>query len=186
MCMAPAADMFELGVEVQVIQRGTMFSNRAKKLYHWYRGYEALEDISGREKAQLEQYLQTSVGEAWASTKSYWAHRDPREVDRADKDPKHKMALLFRSYLGQSSRWAIKGLSHRKVDYQIWCGPAMGAFNMWAKGSFLEKPEHRRVVQVALNMMKGAAVITRAQQLRTFGVLLPSHCFSYFPQEQPL
>ena len=31
--MAPAADMFELGVEVQVLKRGTMFGNRAKKLY---------------------------------------------------------------------------------------------------------------------------------------------------------
>ena len=29
--MAPAADMFELGVEVQVLKRGSMFGVRAKK-----------------------------------------------------------------------------------------------------------------------------------------------------------
>ena len=184
-CMAPAADMFELGVEVQVVQRGTMFANRAKKLYHWYRDYSSLDDLSSPEKKQLEQYLQTTVEDAWATTKAYWKRRDPKEIQRAEREPKHKMALLFRSYLGQSSRWAIQGLSHRTLDYQIWCGPAMGAFNMWTKGSFLEKPEHRTVVQVAMNMMEGAAVITRAQQLRSFGVLLPAHCFSYRPQRLP-
>jgi trans-AT polyketide synthase/acyltransferase/oxidoreductase domain-containing protein len=31
--MAPAADMFEMGVKVQVLKRGTMFSMRAAKLY---------------------------------------------------------------------------------------------------------------------------------------------------------
>ena len=32
-----------------------------------------------------------------------------------------------------------------------------------------EKPESRTVVQVARNLLEGAAVVTRAQQLRTFG-----------------
>src|ERR1019366_8424775 len=31
--MAPAADMFEMGVKVQVLKRGTMFPMRAAKLY---------------------------------------------------------------------------------------------------------------------------------------------------------
>jgi hypothetical protein len=92
------------------------------------------------------------------------------------------MALLFRSYLGQSSRWAIQGVASRALDYQIWCGPAMGAFNQWVRGSFLEEPQNRNVVQVALNMMEGAASITRAQQLRSFGVLLPSESFSFLPR----
>src|SRR5438552_1506171 len=59
------------------------------------------------------------------------------------------MALTFRWYLGLSSRWANAGEPTRQVDYQVWCGPAMGAFNEWAKGSFLERPEKRRVVTVA-------------------------------------
>ena len=59
------------------------------------------------------------------------------------------MALLFRAYLGQSSKWAIHGVPERKLDYQIWCGPAMGAFNDWVKGSFLEDPSRRSVAQMA-------------------------------------
>ena len=43
--MAPAADMFEMGVKVQVLKRGTMFPFRAAKLYDFYSRYDALEDI---------------------------------------------------------------------------------------------------------------------------------------------
>ena len=81
---------------------------------------------------------------------------------------------MFRWYLGQSSRWANAGVPDRKIDYQVWCGPAMGAFNEWAKGSFLEQPANRRVVTVALNLLYGAALTTRLGQLRAQGVGLPA------------
>jgi PfaD family protein len=38
--MAPAADMFEMGVNVQVMKRGTMFPMRAAKLYDLYRNHD--------------------------------------------------------------------------------------------------------------------------------------------------
>ncbi|MBL8795898.1 MAG: PfaD family polyunsaturated fatty acid/polyketide biosynthesis protein, partial [Planctomycetia bacterium] len=41
--MAPAADMFEMGVKVQVLKRGTMFAMRAAKLYEIYRSRESLD-----------------------------------------------------------------------------------------------------------------------------------------------
>jgi hypothetical protein len=113
---------------------------------------------------------------------SFWQQRDPREVERAERDPKHKMALCFRWYLGLSSRWAIAGEADRKMDYQIWCGPAMGAFNQWVKGSFLEPAENRTVVQVALNLLEGAATLSRAQQLRAFGVPVPNEAFQFSPR----
>jgi hypothetical protein len=93
------------------------------------------------------------------------------------------MALVFRSYLGLASRWAIDGVSERSSDYQIWCGPAMGAFNTWARGSFLEAPQNRTVAQVALNLLEGAAAITRAQQLRSYGVPVPAAAFDFRPRE---
>ncbi len=181
--MAPAADMFELGVEVQVLKRGTMFGVRAKKLYELYREYDALEALPDDERQRLErEVLQKTVEQSWADTREFWLQRDPGEVERAERDPRHKMALVFRSYLGLASRWAIDGQSDRRLDYQIWCGPAMGAFNTWVRGSFLEDPAERRVVQVARNLMEGAAVITRAQQLRSFGVPVPPAAFSFRPR----
>ena len=181
--MAPAADMFEMGVEVQVLRRGTMFAVRARKLYELYRAYPSLDAIPDDERGKVEkQILRASFEDAWASTREFWTGRDPAEVQRAEADPKHKMALVFRSYLGLSSRWAIGGDSDRRTDYQIWCGPAMGAFNRWTRGSFLAEPEARSVVQVARNLMEGAAVVTRSQQLRSYGVPVPPEAFDYRPR----
>ena len=48
----------------------------------------------------------------------------------------------------------------------------MGAFNEWVKGSFLEKPDQRTVVTVAMNLLYGAAVLMRMQILRSQGIKL--------------
>ena len=162
--MAPAADMFEMGVRVQVLKRGTMFPMRAAKLYDLYRANAGLEALPEADKAFIEkQLLRTTLEDAWRSTREFFATRDPGQVERAERDPKHRMALVFRSYLGMSSRWANAGEPSRMMDYQVWCGPAMGAFNEWTRGTFLEKPENRRVVVVAETLMNGAA--TQLRQL---------------------
>lgn len=169
--MAPAADMFEMGVKVQVLKRGTMFAMRGSKLYELYRAYPSIEAIPATERVQIEKNLfRHSLDEIWSQTQDYFSKRDPREIAKAEADPKHKMALVFRWYLGQASRWANSGIADRKLDYQVWCGPAMGAFNEWAKGSFLESAPNRRVVTVAWNLMNGAALTLRRQQLRWQGV----------------
>ncbi len=181
--MAPAADMFEMGVKVQVLKRGTMFGQRATRLYELYREHASLDDIPAAGRAKLEKdILGMSVEEVWSTTKAYFQARAPEEIAKAERDPKHKMALVFRWYLGLSSRWAIDGDPRRKLDFQIWCGPAMGAFNDWVKGSFLEPAEARTAAQIARNLLEGAAVITRAQQLRTYGVPVPSEAFQFVPR----
>ncbi len=182
--MAPAADMFEMGVDVQVLKRGSLFAVRARKLYELYRAHPSLEAIPAAEREKVEQsMLRASFEDAWASTRAFWEKRDPAQVARAERDPKHQMALVFRSYLGLASRWAIDGVPERSSDYQIWCGPAMGAFNTWARSSFLEAPQNRTVAQVALNLLEGAAAITRAQQLRSYGVPVPAAAFDFRPRE---
>ncbi len=163
--MAPAADMFEMGVKVQVLKRGTMFAMRAAKLYELYRTCAGLDDLPAAERAALEKNLfRAPLDEIWAQTRTYFLGREPAQVDRAERDPKHKMALVFRWYLGQSSRWANAGEPARRLDYQVWCGPAMGAFNEWTKGTILEQPRQRRVVTVALNILYGAAVLLRPER----------------------
>jgi trans-AT polyketide synthase/acyltransferase/oxidoreductase domain-containing protein len=179
--MAPAADMFEMGVKVQVLKRGTMFPLRAAKLYDLYCNYDRFEAIPEKQRLALERdFFRNSFQEEWEQTKIYFARHDPRQIERAEKDPKHKMALVFRSYLGQSSNWANSGDLSRKIDYQIWCGPAIGAFNQWVKGSFLEQPENRRTVTVAMNLLYGAAVMTRVNWLKHQGVVLPAG-MNHFP-----
>ncbi|MFF5897470.1 PfaD family polyunsaturated fatty acid/polyketide biosynthesis protein [Streptomyces argenteolus] len=181
--MAPSADMFELGVKLQVLRRGTMFAQRAGRLYEAYQAHPSLEELPPQLRSKIEQeVLRGPIDEIWARTRRFWQQRDPAEIVRAEKDPKHRMALVFRWYLGNSSRWAITGDSARRSDYQIWCGPAMGAFNRWTAGSFLAEGANRSVVQIALNLLEGATVTTRAHQLRTYGVPVPTSAFVFTPR----
>jgi trans-AT polyketide synthase, acyltransferase and oxidoreductase domains len=172
--MAPAADMFEMGVKVQVLKRGTLFAMRAAKLYELYRSHESLDQIVAGERANIEKTIfRAPLETIWEQTKEYFQQRDPARIERANREPKQKMALVFRWYLGMSSHWANSGEPARTVDYQIWCGPAMAAFNDWVRGSFLEPPENRRVAEVAVNILYGAAVLTRARFASFQGVSLP-------------
>jgi trans-AT polyketide synthase/acyltransferase/oxidoreductase domain-containing protein len=181
--MAPAADMFELGVKLQVLRRGTMFAVRAARLYELYLAHPSLEAIPADLRTRVEKdVFGTSLQAVWDDTRAFFERRDPSQVERAERDPKHKLALVCRWYLGKSSRWAIEGDAARRLDYQIWCGPAMGAFNAWVRGSFLEPAEARGVVPIALNLLEGAAVVTRAQQLRTYGVPVPPAAFDFRPR----
>jgi PfaD family protein len=181
--MAPSPDMFEMGVKVQVLKRGTMFASRASTLRDLYKTYAGLHEIPADIVTRIEREIfQRPLADVWDETSRFFGERAPREVERAEKDPKHKMALVFRWYIGLASHWAIEGVPARKMDYQIWCGPAMGAFNRWVAGSFLADVKQRSVVQVALNLLEGAAVIARAQQLRCIGLRVPDAAFEYTPQ----
>ena len=182
--MCPCADMFEMGVKVQVLKRGTMFPMRAAKLYETYRAYKGLADIPAAERDWLEKNLfRVSLDEVWQQTVDYFSTRDPAQIEKGQRDPKHQMALVFRWYLGQSSRWANSGEPTRRLDYQIWCGPAMGAFNEWTKGTFLAQPQHRRVATVAYNLLHGAAVMQRVNSLRSQGFPVPSDAARIVPRQ---
>ncbi|NQX57960.1 PfaD family polyunsaturated fatty acid/polyketide biosynthesis protein [Paenibacillus qinlingensis] len=181
--MAPAADMFEQGVKVQVMKRGTLFSARGYQLYEIYREYPSLEDIPDGIRRKIEETVfRAPLEDIWAHTVSFFRDREPSQIERAERDPKHKMALVFRWYLGNASRWAIIGEPGREMDYQIWCGPAMGAFNAWVKDTWLESPSNRTVAQIALNLLEGAAAIGRAQQLRMYGAAIPLDSFQFAPR----
>jgi PfaD family protein len=161
-----------------------MYAMRARRLYETYLGYPDIEAIPDELRSTLvRDVLHASLDEIWAETRAFWSERDPTQLARADHDPKHRMALVFRWYLGKSSRWAIDGDTARRADYQLWAGPAVGMFNLWTAGSFLAEPGERTVTQIALNLLEGAAVVTRAHQARTYGVPVPSGAFTFVPRQ---
>ncbi|AFZ58559.1 PfaD family polyunsaturated fatty acid/polyketide biosynthesis protein [Anabaena cylindrica FACHB-243] len=182
MMMAPAADMFEMGVKLQVLKRGTMFPMRAQKLYELYRNYDSIEDIPLAEREKLEkQIFRKTIAEVWEGTAAYLSQKNPEKLGKAVNNPKLKMALIFRWYLGLSSRWSSSGEKGREVDYQIWCGPAMGGFNDWVRGSYLAEPNNRHVVDVAHHIMLGTAFLYRIQSLKIQGLQIPNYYGQYHP-----
>jgi hypothetical protein len=240
--MAPAADMFDQGVELQVLKRGTMFPSRAKKLYELFKEYNSLNDIPADTLKRLEKTtFRKPVEEVWAETKAFYLTRlnDPDKVARAERDPKTKMSMVFRwcvsrgrgqrlgpvggtaewetgllaqqwwrsdatavdqprshrtthivtqtnncspppppplfqphahnRYLSKSSGWANRGDAGRESDYQIWCGPCIGSFNEFIRGSYLDPRvagQYPCVVETNLQLLRGGAYLQRLQDAR--------------------
>jgi len=163
---APAGDMFELGAKVQVLKRGVFFPARANKLYELYRQYDSIDNIDEKTKKQLqERYFKRSFEEIYREVKSFYP---AREIEKAEQNPKHKMALIFRWYFGYGSQLALSGDPTDKVNYQVQCGPALGAFNQWVKGTPLEDWRNRHVDEMGLKLIRETAELLNQQFHRFF------------------
>ncbi|WP_178943797.1 ACP S-malonyltransferase [Paenibacillus xylaniclasticus] len=148
---APAGDMFELGAQIQVMKKGVFFPARANKLYDLYRHYNSIDEIDYETKKYIEEkFFKKSMEDVYEDIKSYY----PAErIEKAEKNPKRKMALIFKWYFAYSTRLALNGDKHNKVDYQVHCGPALGAFNQWVKGTALENWRNRHVDEIGIKIM---------------------------------
>lgn len=154
---APAGDMFELGAKVQVLKKGVLFPARAQKLYDLYRQHNSLEEIDEKTKTQLqEKYFKQPFREVYREVEAYYAQKNIRV---AEVSPKQQMAYLFRWYFGFSIRAARGGDEKHKVDFQVNCGPALGAFNQWAKHTDVTSWRNRHVDVIGEMIMNGAADI---------------------------
>ena len=174
--MAPCADMFELGAKVEVIKKKTMYAQNAQKLYEYYLKYPSFDAIPTPDRDRIEKkILKDTFANIWNGTREYFSKVDPGKIPLAEKNPKMKMALVFRWYLGNSSRWAVQGVEDRKFDMQIWCGQSMGAFNLWLKGTPLEKAENRHVGEIAKLLLSSCAYHYNKNLALRLGVSL--ECF---------
>jgi trans-AT polyketide synthase, acyltransferase and oxidoreductase domains len=155
---APAGDMFEIGAKVQVLKKGTFFAARANKLYELYKQFNSIDEIDEKTKIQIqEKYCKRSFDDIWKDCEEYYSINVPHELEKAKQNPKTKMALIFRWYFGYSSRLALTGNIENKVDYQVYCGPSLGAFNQWVKGTELEDWKKRHVDVIGTKLMESTA-----------------------------
>jgi len=170
--MAPAADMFDQGVELQVLKKGTMFPARAKTLYDLFVKYPSLDALPEATVKKLEKTIfRAPLADIWAETARFHreALKDPEKVKLAESDPKLKMSLVFRWYLSKSSGFANRGDKGRELDYQVWCGPAIGAFNLFIKGTHLDPKVagvYPDVWETNMQVLRGAQVLRRCAQVQ--------------------
>ena len=152
---APAGDMFEIGAKVQVLKKGVFFPARANKLYNLYKQFNSIDEIDQKTKEQIQKlYFKKSFDQVYEETKEFFLKRDPKQIEKAQKNPKHKMALIFRWYFGYSNNAALHGKEEHKVNFQIHTGPALGAFNQWVKGTDLENWKNRHTADIGVKLME--------------------------------
>ena len=170
--MAPAADMFDQGVELQVLKKGTMFPARAKTLYELFVKYPSLDALPDATKAKLEKTIfKQPIAAVWEETVRFTLDmlKDPEKIQMAERDPKLKMSLVFRWYLSKSSNWANRGIKDRELDYQVWCGPAIGAFNQFIKGTYIDPKvagKYPDVYEANMQVLRGTQLLRRCAQAK--------------------
>jgi trans-AT polyketide synthase/acyltransferase/oxidoreductase domain-containing protein len=155
---APAGDMFEIGAKIQVLKKGVFFPARASKLHDLWRNHGTLEEIDAATRREIqEKYFRRSFDEVYRETREHYQAEHPAEIERAERNAKAKMALIFRWYFVHTMRLALRGDREQRVDYQVHTGPAIGAFNQWARGGALEDWRRRHVDDIGEALMNACA-----------------------------
>ncbi|MFF8597091.1 ACP S-malonyltransferase [Streptomyces sp. NPDC015220] len=164
---APAGDMFEIGAQVQVLQRGTFFPGRSNRLYQLYKHFESLDAIDDKTLRMIQdKYFHRDFDQVWKEVR---AHQPATEIQKAERNPKYRMALVFKWYFAHSTRAALEGDPEHRVDYQIHCGPALGTFNQWVKGTDLESWRNRHADEIGLRLMAATAELVNGRFADLFG-----------------
>jgi trans-AT polyketide synthase, acyltransferase and oxidoreductase domains len=163
----PSGDMFESGSQIQVVKKSVFFPARAQRLFELYQRHASLDELDAATRTQLEdKFFGQRLDEVYEQTRAYYLDADPKQVAKAEQDPRHKMALVFRAYFARTSRLAREGDSRHRVNFQIHSGPALGAFNQWARGGPLESWQARHADAIAVALMTQAQSILDRKDFR--------------------
>ncbi|WP_421845173.1 PfaD family polyunsaturated fatty acid/polyketide biosynthesis protein [Mycobacterium sp.] len=155
--ICPAGDMLELGAKMQVLRRGLLFPARAEKLYEFYRQYQDWFAIPDDARSRIENtYFRRPIVEVLDELQS---RTTAVEWMRVQKKPRETLAMICRWYFHHTTQWALRGEPGREADYQIHCGPALGAFNQIVQGTAMEDWRNRHVDHIAEFLMTGAAEV---------------------------
>lgn len=163
---APAGDLFELGAKIQVLKKGVFFPARANKLWDLYRNFESWEAIDEQIRKHIEEvYFKCSFDEVFSKLSDYYT---TEHLQNINENPKQKMAAIFKWYFHYTNQLALNGHQESKVDYQVHCGPALGSFNEWVKGTDLEDWHNRHVDSIGEHLMNETAQLLndRFEQLQ--------------------
>jgi len=137
---APASDMLRWVSELQVLEAGTTIRAQEPRKINLVLQKRMNPLMKSQQRnASLEKKYQKTM-EKFASCIEFFKQRDPEQIRTAPKTIRAgRWPWFFRWYLGLSPTWPNAGTPDRVLDvFKFWCGPALGAFNDWVKGTYLE------------------------------------------------
>ncbi|WP_044199636.1 ACP S-malonyltransferase [Dyadobacter tibetensis] len=159
--LAPSSDFFEMGVQEQVVKKGTLFPLRARKLYTLYCQYNSLEEIPEKIKFQLERdFFKAPIAQMLQHVQNELLKQNKYdELDRVKQQPKLMLGQLFRLYLERSRLLPFQEEDSNKMNFQLRSSPALGAFNQFVCSTSLESWRNRYVDKIGVMLMEHAADI---------------------------
>jgi trans-AT polyketide synthase/acyltransferase/oxidoreductase domain-containing protein len=156
--LAPALDGFELGHQVEVAGKDTLFPSRARYLYELYRSHHSIDELDQRVRRVLERsYFGRSLAEVTHDVRARLATSDPRALAEATRDPRRQLGLVLRRYLEEADLHAQSGRTDSRLNWLVRSDAELGAFNTFAPTVGLGAWRNRHVDVVADCLMEHAA-----------------------------
>ncbi|MFJ8525107.1 ACP S-malonyltransferase [Bacillus cereus] len=136
----------------QVVRKGVFFPARANRLYDLLKSYGSISEIDSKTRLYIEEkYFGKSFEEILQD--------ELKKNDRYRKNSKQELQIILKWYMEYAKGLAIQGKREQKVNFHIYCGPALGAFNEWVKDTYLENWRNRNVNGIAEKIMIEAVEI---------------------------
>lgn len=145
---APCTELFEFGRKISVLNKGSIFVNRARKLYDLWKEYKTLESLSTEQRAALVEYFPNGIESVLEKLQS----------NVTAVDPEMEWTLLVKHYL-QSATNQNAVLK----DWCITCGPDIGALNSWLSKDKPTPWQDRHVDKLALHLLDAAHKLLNAR-----------------------
>ncbi|MET3210645.1 UNVERIFIED_CONTAM: PfaD family protein [Paenibacillus sp. PvR008] len=165
MAITVAGDMFEIGAKVQVVKKHTQFAARVNKLHQLFHQYNSIDEIPLSIRHEIEtKYFKKTFEEVWDLVCAYKRAKHPEQLEEAAENPRFKMGLIFKWYFAHSAQATLRGDEQERDNFQIFCGPAMGAFNRWVQGTPYESWQQRHVNTVTELLMRKACEHLESRQ----------------------
>jgi len=157
MGLTVAGDMFELGAKAQVVKKYSQFYTRSNRLYSLFNQYDSLEALPAPVRREIEwDYFKKTFDEVWELVSRHKSQSNPEQLQEAKDNPRLQMALMFKWYFNHCTKVTLANDESEKDNFSLYSGPALGAFNQWAKGTKHEHWRNRHVDQIAALLMEGA------------------------------
>ncbi|WP_144558024.1 ACP S-malonyltransferase [Shouchella miscanthi] len=142
----PSANDLEVRGQTQVVKKGMFFPARANKLHDLLKQYKKVSEIDFKTKELIEErYLNEKIINI--------IQTNEHQSSSSRRTPKSQIQEVLKFYLKNTVQLAIKGEASQKVNFNIYCGPALGAFNRWIKGTELENWRNRNIDVIAKKLI---------------------------------
>ncbi len=148
---APCTELFEFGRTISVLNKGSLFANKAKRLYELWKDHKTLENLSTEQHVALAEYFPEGIEYAIERSSSTRQLLNSTQTNVASSDSARVWTQLVKYYLQ-----AATNQNDTRPDWCITCGPDIGTLNNWLNKEKLVPWQERHIDQLALQLLSAA------------------------------
>jgi trans-AT polyketide synthase/acyltransferase/oxidoreductase domain-containing protein len=163
--LAPDPDAYESGGRIEIVRAGGAFPAWAMRLREVWESHAHWNEVEPGLRRKLErEAFGCSFDEALSHARAYFAAQAPDEIERSERDGRHRMALVFRWAQYRALQSTLS--TDQPANPHLRCSAALGSFNHWWPTQDRADADLPHADAIAEAMMDGAARVLRNLQDR--------------------